>query len=102
MLDEFALAYLAQRADDVTATPEAAWGWLTAGTELVPDVAADEVRWTGDRADPWYVAFTPGLRAERVAVAGEVVVDRGRCTRVDSDRIRARAWEEAKRLWERL
>lgn len=102
MLDEFALTYATQRADDVTATPDAAWAWLAAGTDLVPDVAADEVRWTGDRADPWYVAFTPGLRAERVVVEGEVVVDQGRCTRVDGERIRARAWEEAKRLWERL
>ena len=75
---------------------------LAAGADLVPEVASDEVRWTGDRADPWYVAFTPGLRADQVVVAGEIVVDRGRCTRVDGERIRARAWEEAKRLWERL
>jgi hypothetical protein len=24
------------------------------------------------------------------------------CTRVDAERIRARAWEEAQRLWEKL
>ena len=64
MLDEFALAYVAQRADDVTATPEAAWSWLAAGADLVPEVRGDEVTWTADRADPWYLAFTPGVRAD--------------------------------------
>ena len=102
MLDEFTLAYLAHRADDVTATPEAAWSWLGAGAELVPEVAADEVTWSGDRADPWYAAFTPGIRAQRVVVNGQVVVDGGVCTLVDGERIRARAWEEAKRLWSLL
>ena len=102
MLDEFALAYVAQRADDVTATPEDAWGWLQAGADLVPEVLGDEVTWTADRAHPWYLAFTPGVRAERVVVDGEVVVDGGVCTRVDAERIRARAWEEAQRLWSKL
>jgi cytosine/adenosine deaminase-related metal-dependent hydrolase len=102
MLDEFGLAYVAQRAYDVTATPEAAWGWLRAGAELVPEVLGDEVTWTADRADPWYLAFTPGVRAERVVVDGETVVEAGVCTRVDAERIRARAWEEAQGLWSRL
>jgi hypothetical protein len=102
MVDEFALAYVAQRADDVTATPDDAWGWLQAGADLVPEARGDEVTWTADRADPWYLAFTPGVRAERVAVEGEVVVDGGVCTRVDAERIRARAWEEARRLWSML
>jgi cytosine/adenosine deaminase-related metal-dependent hydrolase len=102
MLDEFALAYVAQRADDVTATPEAAWGWLRAGAELVPEVLNDEVTWSADRADPWYLAFTPGVRAERVVAGGETVVEAGVCTRVDAERIRGRAWEEAQRLWSRL
>jgi cytosine/adenosine deaminase-related metal-dependent hydrolase len=102
MIDEFALAYVAQRADDVTATPDAAWTWLHAGADLVPEVRGDEVTWAADRADPWYLAFTPGVRAERVVVDGEVVVDGGVCTRVDAARIRARAWEEAQRLWSKL
>jgi cytosine/adenosine deaminase-related metal-dependent hydrolase len=102
MVDEFALAYAAQRAGDVTATPDDAWAWLQAGAELVPEVRGDEVTWTADRADPSYLAFTPGVRAERVLVDGEVVVDGGACTRVDAERIRARAWEEARRLWSKL
>jgi cytosine/adenosine deaminase-related metal-dependent hydrolase len=102
MIDEFALAYVTQRADEVTATPEDAWGWLQAGADLVPEVRTDEVTWVADRADAWYLAFTPGVRAERVVVDDEVVVDGGVCTRVDAERIRARAWEEAHRLWSRL
>ncbi len=102
MVAEFALAFVAQRADDVTATPEAAWGWLAAGADLVPEVAGDEVTWAADRADPGYLAYTPGVRAERVVVDGEVVVEGGRCTRVDGERVRARAWEEARRLWAKL
>jgi cytosine/adenosine deaminase-related metal-dependent hydrolase len=102
MLDEAALAFVCHRADDVTATPEAAWSWLQAGAALVPEVLEDEVTWRADRVDPWYLAYTPGVRAERVVVDGQVVVDQGRCTRVDGDRIRARAWEEARRLWARL
>jgi cytosine/adenosine deaminase-related metal-dependent hydrolase len=102
MVDEYALAYVAHRASDVTATPDAAWSWLAAGSDLVPDVRGDEVTWSSDRADPWYLAFTPGVRAERVVVDGEVVVDGGVCTRVDAERIRARAWEEARRLWSKL
>ncbi len=102
MVNEFALAYVAQRADDVTAGPDDAWAWLQAGAGLVPEVRDDEVTWAADRADPWYLAFTPGVRAERVVVGGEVVVDGGVCTRVDAERIRARAWEEARRLWSML
>jgi cytosine/adenosine deaminase-related metal-dependent hydrolase len=102
MLDEAALAFVLQRADDVTATPEDAWSWLHAGAELVPEVLGDEVTWRADRIDPWYLAYTPGVRAERVVVGGEVVVEAGRCSRVDGERIRARAWEEARRLWAEL
>jgi len=102
MVDEAALAFVAHRADDVTATPDEAWSWLAAGADLVPEVRGDEVTWRADRVDPWYLAYTPGVRAERVVVDGETVVDEGRCTRVDGARIRARAWEEARRLWSAL
>lgn len=102
MLEETALAFALHRADDVTVTPETAWGWLQAGAELVPEVTQDQVTWHADRADAWYLAYTPGVRAERVVIDGRVVVDGGRCTLVDSERIRARAWEEAQRLWSLL
>jgi hypothetical protein len=41
-------------------------------------------------------------RARRVRVGGEVVVERGRLTRADLGEIRARAREQAPRLWERM
>jgi cytosine/adenosine deaminase-related metal-dependent hydrolase len=102
MLDEFRLAYLCHRADDVTATPEVAWGWLEAGRHLVPEVSEDEVTWSYDPIDPWHLAFTPGVRPRRVVVAGEVVLDASGPTRVDAAEIRARAGEQARRLHARL
>lgn len=111
MLEEFRLAYVAQRADDVTATPAAAWTWLGAGADLVPEVAGDEVTWSASAAgaagpdaplDPWHLAFTTGVRAERVVIDGEVVLEAGRATRVDAAEVRAHAWEAARTLWARL
>src|SRR5262245_54689134 len=37
MLEELRLAYVAHRADDVTATPDAAWSWLAGGEAFVPE-----------------------------------------------------------------
>ncbi len=70
MLEEFRLAYVAHRADDVTASPETAWSWLANGHALIPECADDRVTWSYDHADSaWHVAFTPGMRALDV-VAG--------------------------------
>jgi cytosine/adenosine deaminase-related metal-dependent hydrolase len=102
MLEEFQLAYVCHRADDVTASPESAWRWLAAGAELVPEVAVDEVTWSYAPMDPWHVAFTPGIRPARVVVDGEVVHEHGRPTRVDADEVRAKAAEQATRLHRRL
>ncbi|MCZ7529465.1 MAG: amidohydrolase family protein [Acidimicrobiia bacterium] len=102
MLDEFRVAFVRLRESDVTATPETVWEWLHAGTALVPEVANDVVTWSYDPMDPWYLAYTPGVRAERVEIDGQVVLDGGRPTRVDGDEIRARAREEAERLWQRM
>ena len=35
MLEEFRLAYVAHRADDVGASPETSWGWLANGYRLL-------------------------------------------------------------------
>ena len=104
MLEEVRLAYVAHRADDVTATPETAWSWLANGDGLIPECAADRVTWTYDHVDsPWHVAFTPGTRAtDVVAGDGEVLVRAGRPTRVDLDEVRAHAAEQAARLFARL
>jgi cytosine/adenosine deaminase-related metal-dependent hydrolase len=104
MLEEFRLAYVAHRADDVQATPETAWSWLTNGYRLVPEAADDRVTWSYDHADsPWHVAYTPGTRAiEVVSGDGEVLVRDGQPTRVDVAEVRAHAAEQAKRLFSRL
>ena len=104
MLEEFRLAYVAHRADDVTAVPDTAWSWLTNAHRFVPEAAGDRVTWTYDHADsPWHVAFTPGMRVtDVVSGAGEVLVAEGRPTRVDLDEVRAHAAEQAARLFARL
>ncbi|MFO7548542.1 MAG: amidohydrolase family protein [Acidimicrobiia bacterium] len=102
MLEEFSIAYLCHRADDVTASPETAWDWLTGGARLVPEVADDEVTWSYGPMDPWHVAFTPGIRPLRVVVDDEIVLDEGIPTRVDPAEVRAKAAEQASRLHARL
>jgi cytosine/adenosine deaminase-related metal-dependent hydrolase len=103
MLEEVRLAYARLREDDVEATADVAWGWLTEGQRWFPDVAGDRVTWSYDHADsPWHVAFTPGVRALEVEVGGQVLLKDGRPTRVDVDEVRAKAAEQAARLHARL
>lgn len=104
MLEEFRLAYVVHRNDDVTATPETAWAWLMNGHRLVPECATDRVRWNYDAVDsPWHVAFTPGTRAIDVTRGdGEALLLDGRPTRVDLEEIRSKAAEAARRLFARL
>jgi cytosine/adenosine deaminase-related metal-dependent hydrolase len=100
MLEEVRLGYARLREDDVTQAPDTVWQWLTNGWDLVPEARHDTVRWTYDYADdPWRVAFTPGIRAIDVTVEGERVVVDGRPTRVDLDEVRAKAAEQAARLF---
>jgi len=103
MLEEFRLAYARAREFDVTATPQQAWGWLEAGWDLVPEARSDRVRWSyASVDDPWCAAFTTGVRALDVWVDGEAVLQGGVPTRVDPDEVRARAAEQAQRLFARL
>lgn len=104
MLEEFRLAYVAHRADDVTASPETAWSWLENSYRFFPEARHDVVEWNYDHVEsPWHVAFTPGTRARRVVRAdGEVLLDDGLPTRVDLDEVRAHAAEQAARLHARL
>jgi cytosine/adenosine deaminase-related metal-dependent hydrolase len=104
MLEEFRLAYVAHRADDVLAVPDTAWGWLTNGYRFLPECAGDRVTWSYDHADsPWHVAYTPGIRAIDVVTGdGEVLVADGQPTRVDLAEVRAHAAEQAARLFARL
>ncbi len=102
MLEEFRLAYVCSRSADVTASPQTAWEWLITGEELFPEVRQDEVAWSYETMDPWHLAFTPGVSPIAVSVGGEVVYEHGAPTRVDAQEIRARAEEQAKRLFDRL
>jgi cytosine/adenosine deaminase-related metal-dependent hydrolase len=102
MLEEFRLAFALARADDVTTTPASAWRWLQAGYELVPEARADVVTWTYEPTDPWHLAYTTGLFPRQVEVGGEVMLDELGPTRVDAGEIRARAAEQATRLFRRM
>jgi cytosine/adenosine deaminase-related metal-dependent hydrolase len=102
MLEEFRVAYARHREDDVTATPMAAWSWLEGGYQLVPDARSDRVLWSYDPIDPWHLAFTPGVRPIEVEIGGKVALRDGRPTNVDAAEIRARAREQAVRLFSRL
>ncbi|MBC8194804.1 MAG: amidohydrolase family protein [Acidimicrobiia bacterium] len=102
MLDEFRVAYVRHREDDVTASPEAAWSYLATGWDLFPEALGDQVTWSHDPMDPWHLAFSPGVSPLQVEVDGRVVWADGSATRVDADEIRARAAEEAVRLHARL
>jgi cytosine/adenosine deaminase-related metal-dependent hydrolase len=104
MLEEVRLAYVAQRADDVGASPDAAWSWLQEGYRFFPEAADDRVTWNYDHADsPWHVAFTPGIRAvDVVAAGGELLLSDGLPTRVDPLEVRAKAAEQAQRLFAKL
>ena len=99
MLEEFRVAFARHREDDVTASPETAWSWLAAGAALVPGTTEDRVTWSYAPMDPWHLAYSPGVRARRVEVGGRVVLDDGRPALVDRDEIRARAAEQARRLF---
>lgn len=102
MLEAARMAYFKHREDDITASPETAWAWLEAGWELFPEARMDEVLWSYDPMSPWHIAFTPGIRPLDVVVDGQKVLEAGKPTRVDPTEVRARAREQARRLFERL
>ncbi|MEY4366236.1 MAG: hypothetical protein RLZZ305_1580 [Actinomycetota bacterium] len=103
MMDEARLAYVCQRNDEITATPDTAWNWLANGEILFPEVAGDRVEWSYDHADsPWHAAFTTSVRAVNVSVDGNELVRNGVPTGFDLDEIRCKATEAAARLHARL
>ena len=102
MLEEFRLAHALHRSADVTANPEAAWGWLENGRRLVPEAAEDRVTWSYAPMDPWRLAYTTDVRPLEVVVGGRTVLVDGAPTLVDPVEIRARAAEQAVRLFRRL
>jgi cytosine/adenosine deaminase-related metal-dependent hydrolase len=102
MFDEFRLAYVAARAEDVLTTPDMAWEWLAQGWSLFPEALADRVTWSYQPIEPWHLAYTPTIRAIDVDIDGEPALRNGVATRVDADEIRAKAREQAQRLFAAL
>ena len=104
MLEEARLAFVRLREHDVTAGPDVVWSWLEEGYRFFPECREDRVGYNYDHADSaWHTVFTPGVRATDVTLgSGEVVLRDGRPTRVDIDEVRARAAEQAARLFARL
>jgi cytosine/adenosine deaminase-related metal-dependent hydrolase len=104
MLEEARLAYVRLREHDVRESPDTVWEWLDNGYALFPEARADTVTWNYPHADSsWHVSFTPGVRALDVTLdSGEQVLRDGLPTRVDVDEVRAKAAEQAQRLFSRL
>jgi hypothetical protein len=107
MLDEFRVAFVRGREDDVTLTPDEVWGWLQAGAALFPEVADDVVTWDYAVMDPWRLAYTTGVTPLEITIATpsggtETVWAEGGPTRVDRDEIQAKAGEAAARLFAKL
>ena len=104
MLEEARLAYVRLREYDVAAGPDTVWSWLEEGYRFFPECSDDRVEFNYDHADSaWHTVFTPGVRAVNVTLgSGEVVVRDGLPTRVDLDEVRAKAAEQAARLFAKL
>lgn len=104
MLEEARLAYVRLREDDVLASPDTVWGWLENGYALFPEARLDRVTWNYPSADSaWHVAFTPGVRAVHVVRAdGTELLRDGVPLLVDEAEVRAKAAEQAQRLFARL
>ncbi len=101
MLEEARLAYVRLREHDVMASPDTVWEWMDNGYSLFPEARLDTVTWNYPHADSaWHVAFTPGVRALDVTLeSGEQVLHAGVPTRVDLAEVRAKAAEQAQRLF---
>lgn len=104
MLEEARLAYVRLREHDLAESPDTVWSWLRAGYSFFPEARHDRVTWNYDYADePWRVAFTPGVRAIDITLdTGEQVLRNGVPTRLDANEVRAKAAEQAARLFARL
>jgi cytosine/adenosine deaminase-related metal-dependent hydrolase len=102
MLDEFRLAYVRLRESDVLATPDVPWRWLTAGWDLFPEAHDDVVTWNYPTVEAWHLAFSTGTHPTDVVVDGRTVLADGRPTLVDVHEIRAKAAEQARRLFAAL
>jgi cytosine/adenosine deaminase-related metal-dependent hydrolase len=99
MLDEFRVSYVRLRESDVLATPDTPWQWLANGWELFPEALTDEVTWSYDTMEPWSLAFSTGVRPTKVVIDGITVFENGQHLTNDAVEIRAKAAEQAQRLF---
>jgi cytosine/adenosine deaminase-related metal-dependent hydrolase len=99
MLDEFRVAYVRAREFDVTTSPDTVWGWLEEGWNLVPEARNDTVWWNYSSMEPWHLAFTTGVHPTDVEVDGRLLLAGGEVTTVDEEEVRAKAAEQAERLF---
>lgn len=102
MLDEFRLAYVKLREHNVLTTPDTPWSWLENGWKLVPEAREDQVTWSYPTMQPWHLAFTTGVRPLDVTVDGTKLLANGKVTSVDEAEVRAKAAEQAQRLFSYL
>ena len=102
MLDEFRVAFVKSRENDVLTTPDLAWSWIEAGWDLVPEARDDVVTWTYPSMLPWHLAYTTTVSAVDVDIDGAPALRGGRATRVDAEEIRRKASEQAQRLFAAL
>jgi cytosine/adenosine deaminase-related metal-dependent hydrolase len=102
MFDEFRLAFVRHREDDVTVGPDPAWSWLAHNWNLFPEALDDTVTWNYPTIDPWHLAYTTTVNAIDVDIDGEHALRGGRPTRVDEAEVRAKAAEQAQRLFRAL
>ena len=103
MMEEARLAYVRLREFDVTQDPTVVDQWLNNNYQLFPEAKNDEVSWSYDHMEsPWHSAFTTEMHVQSVNVDGERVYEEGKLLRMDVQEVRAKAHEQAKRLFERL
>lgn len=103
MLDEYRLAFVVAKSNDLASTPDEAWSWLTNAYDLFPEALNDSVHWTYDHMDsPWHTAFTTGIAVQNVRIDGRDVVVDGRATGFDLEEIRRKAAEQSLRLHRKL
>lgn len=103
MLEEFRLSFVRHREHDRDATPDTSWQWLQNGYQFFPDALQDVVTWSYDHVDdPWKTAYTPGIKCERVEINGDVYVEDGAPVHFDMQEVRAKASEQASRLFARM
>jgi hypothetical protein len=103
MMEEARLAYVRLREFDIAQDPTVVDGWLQNNYLHFPEAKNDKVTWSyNNMSSPWHTAFTTDMHVLTVEVDGEKLYDEGKYTRMDIVEIRAKAQEQAQRLFERL